>query len=99
MVECRKNFFVTHVFAFLKFGFFMSGTMSDNFSAAYDYVLLCICLHIIHTYIYKFETSFSDISGSNNSCPFHRPTKNLSRRKTLLLALERFGYPGTNFYL
>ena len=63
-LSAKKKFFVTHVFAFLKFGFFMSGTMSDNFSAAYDSVLLCISLHIIYTQIYKFETSFSDISGS-----------------------------------
>ena len=49
------------------------------------------------SYVFIFFSLETFLSGSSNSCPFHRATRNLSRWKTPLLALESFGYPGTHF--
>ena len=54
-----------HVIAFLKYGFFMSGTMSEKFCSYYFGLLLFLCYLCL--YGYEMETSFIDISGSNGS--------------------------------
>ena len=43
-----KKFFATYAFAFHKFGLFVSGTMSDKFSAMcyYAYVYIYLCLYV-----------------------------------------------------
>ena len=53
-----KNLFTKHVFAFFNFGFSMSDTMSDN-------LVLCVTMCYLCLYMYEFENSFTNISGSN----------------------------------